>query len=249
MQSSDVILVVDDDLKLCQAIKAILNEVGYETFVAHDGIEALEKLNQHPIRLLLTDIEMPRLNGYQLLQQLRANPIWSQIPLIFLTGRELDSDIRFGKELGADDYLTKPLEVADLLATIKGKLRRFQPSLASSNLITQTAVLPTETAHILSSGELRLNLREHRAWFQEKPISLSAREFNLLAQLMKQPERPLAPKRLVKETHGLETDNKEAGTLLRPLIRSLRRRLGYPVGTPGCIENVRGVGYRLNSTT
>jgi DNA-binding response OmpR family regulator len=236
------ILVVDDQPDLLENIKLTLEAADYAVLTAADGIEALTVLESQRIDLILADIAMPRMNGYQLYERVRGNPQWVAIPFIFLTARALDSDIRYGKELGADDYLTKPIQPEDLLAAVQGKIRRAQQLMqvparpAASQALGQRA---------LTVGRLQIDPGQHRAWINEQPVHLSAREFTLLEYLARREGTVVSPRELIQITHGLDTDDLEAGTLLRPLIRSLRRKLGYSIGEMGCIENVRGVGYRL----
>jgi len=237
------ILVVDDQAELLDNIRFALETAGYIVLTACDGLEALEILNVQPVDLILADIAMPRMNGYQLYERVRQNPHWLAIPFIFLTARTLDSDIRYGKELGVDDYLSKPIQPEDLLAAVHGKLKRAR----------QLARRPAQTAssstvmedNIITLGQLRIDADQHRAWLDEEAVALSAREFGLLEYLARRPGKVISPQELIQVTHQFKTDHGEAGTLLRPLVRSLRRKLGYPVGETGCIENVRGVGYRL----
>ena len=189
---------------------------------------------------------MPRLNGYQLYERLRQNPDWITIPFIFLTARSLDSDIRYGKELGVDDYLTKPIQPEDLLATVQGKLRRGrQLARSASGPGASPATRAEDRPGQLEVGKLRLDAHQHRAWWAGQPLKLAAREFLLLLHLAQRADLVVSPQTLIKITHELETDFAEASGLLRPMIRSLRRKLGCPPGEMGCIENVRGVGYRL----
>ena len=117
------ILVVDDHVELLENIELTLEAAGYRVLTARDGMEALEVLRSQPVSLVLADIAMPCMNGYQLYDRIRANPQWVTIPFVFLTARALDSDVRYGKELGADDYLTKPMQPEDLLAAVQGRLR------------------------------------------------------------------------------------------------------------------------------
>jgi DNA-binding response OmpR family regulator len=236
------ILVVDDQPDVLVSIGLALEAAGYRVLTASDGIEALDVLESQPVDLILADIAMPRMNGYQLHERVRENPQWVAIPFIFLTARALDSDIRYGKELGADDYLTKPIQSEDLLAAVQGKLRRAQQL---AQLSPQVAPVQELRPHVLSVGRLQIDPGQYRAWLDEQPIQLSAKEFMLLEYLARQAGQVVSPQELIQVTHGLETDPVEAGSLLRPLIRTLRRKLGYPVGEMGCIENVRGVGYRL----
>jgi CheY-like chemotaxis protein len=129
------ILVVDDQPTLLESVEFTLQATGYSVLTAKDGVEALTMLQSQTVDLILADIVMPRLNGYQLYERVRQNPRWVAIPFMFLTGQKLDSDIRYGKELGVDDYLTKPIQPEDLLAAVQGKLRRAR----------QLAILGVET--------------------------------------------------------------------------------------------------------
>jgi DNA-binding response OmpR family regulator len=150
--------------------------------------------------------------------------------------------VRYGKELGVDDYLTKPFVPEDLFAVVRGKLRRAL-QIAPQPISPASSAEPGPRA--LTLGKLCVDPGQHRVWLDGEPIKLSATEFTLLEYLARQAGQLVSPQEVVKVTHGLDTDHVEAGTLARPLIRSLRRKLGYPVGDMGCIENVRGVGYRL----
>ncbi len=240
------ILVTDDQRDLLAMIRMTLTSAGYTVLEADNGLDALALLEDQPVDLILADIAMPRLNGYQLYQRVRENPRWLLIPFIFLTARALDSDIRYGKELGVDDYLTKPIQPEDLLAAIQGRLRRAQQLAQVASAPTPAPAAPAEQRGIVL-GPLRVDPDQHRAWMRAQVLDLSAREFTLLEYLARRADMMIPPHELIRATHGLETDDIEAGGLLRPLIRSLRRKLGYGVGETGCIENVRGVGYRLTT--
>jgi DNA-binding response OmpR family regulator len=241
METVASILVVDDQPDVLDSIGLVLEAAGYRVLTASDGVEALDVLEPQPVDLILADIAMPRMNGYQLYERVRENPQWVAIPFVFLTARALDSDIRYGKGLGVDDYLTKPIQPEDLLAAVQGRLLRAQQ-------LAQASPQPPSPAmgvRALTIGRLQIDPGQHRAWLGEQPIQLSAREFTLLEYLARRAGQVVSPQELIQITHELKTDHVEAGALLRPLIRSLRRKLGYPVGEMGCIENVRGVGYRL----
>ena len=242
MEPTVSILVVDDEPRLLNGIRLTLEAGGYKVLVASDGIEALSVLREQPVNLIVADIAMPRMNGYQLYEQVRTDPQWVAIPFIFLTARAMDSDIRYGKELGADDYLTKPFDPKDLLAAVRGKLRRAQ-QLAQQPV--RHTLPPEPESCTLTVGSLQVDPSQHRVWLGADPIELSAREFALLEHLARRANQVVSPQELIRATHDLETDYGEASLLLRPLIRTLRRKLGYSVGEMGCIENVRGVGYRL----
>ncbi|MGD8624897.1 MAG: response regulator transcription factor [Anaerolineae bacterium] len=244
MHQPATILVVDDQPEIVENLAMVLESEGYYVQTAADGIEAFEKLESQPVDLIIADIAMPRMNGYQLYERVRENPAWLTVPFIFLTARALDSDIRYGKQLGVDDYLTKPIQPEDLLAVVEGRLKRAR-QLADLGAAASSAPQSATSPGTIDLGQLRIDPRQHRVWMGDQPVKLSAREFILLETMARRVGQVLSPEELILATHDLETDKIEAGSLLRPLIRSLRRKLGYDVGQFGCIENIRGVGYRL----
>ena len=132
MKTNISILVVDDEPNFLDNIRLALEAEGYRVLSAGNGVEALAVLHSQPVNLILADIAMPEMNGYQLYERVRERPQWLTVPFVFLTARKLDSDIRYGKELGVDGYLTKPIRAADLLAVVRGKLRRAQQLVQST---------------------------------------------------------------------------------------------------------------------
>jgi DNA-binding response OmpR family regulator len=242
VNTGTLILVVDDEENIGDCIRRMLEMAGYQVLVARDGVEALEALESQPVALILADITMPRMNGYQLHERVVGDPRWVTIPFVFVTARSLDSDIRYGKELGADDYLTKPFRREDLLGAVRGRLRRAR-QLAEARGFSATS--NRATSEVLALGDLHIDLGQHCVWLSGRQVRVSAREFRLLACLARQQRQVVSLEGLVQATHELDTDRTEAGSLLRPIVRSLRRKLGYPAGQMGCIRNVRGVGYQL----
>ena len=128
-----------------------------------------------------------------------------------------------------------------LVAAVEGKLRRARQLVQSIAQLTPQA----STERVLTVGPLRVDAGQHRVWLGEGEVLLSAREFALLEHLARHTGKVMSPQELIRVTHGLDTDPLDAGALLRPLVFSLRRKLGYRVAEKSCIENVRGVGYRL----
>lgn len=261
MPAQPTILVVDDQPELLSGLQLTLEFAGFHVLTASDGHLALQILRSTTIDLILADIAMPQLNGYQLYEQVRADLSLVRIPFVFLSARAMESDIRYGKMLGVDDYLTKPVKPEDLLATIEGRLRRARDLIAAPSLEGRVSDAPAEPhapagpasadevdlreADLVVAGRLRISPGQHRVWLAERRVELPAREFRVLEYLARRAGDVVAPRAIVQISHGLHIDDVEAGVLLRPLIRQLRRRLGYQVGEMGCIENVRGVGYRL----
>ena len=242
---AETILIVEDQASVRACLEQMLHMSGYQVLAAADGSEALTILATHGVDLILADIMMPNMDGYQLFERVVENPDWVQIPFIYLTARVLDHDVRFGKELGVDDYLVKPVEAKDLLAVIRGKLRRAQCVERTSG----QAQAPWQSGSqpgILTLGRLELQVGEYRVWFDGESVELSTTEFLLLECLAQQVNRVVPLPELLRATHGLDTDYREASNLLRPLVRSIRRKMGYDAGDLGFIESVRGVGYRFS---
>lgn len=238
------VLIVDDDVNTLDFLRLLLQQYGYEIFAARDGCEALELLETQPVDLILADVAMPRLNGYQLCQQVKsaANPHLALTPIVLMSCRTLDSDIRYAKALGADDYLTKPFVIEDLLAVVEGKLlaaERLRTLFVQQSGGSQTMTL------IINQQQVQLDYRQHRAWVGEVEVDLTAREMFLLEKLARQPNEVVSLADLVKATHELTTDYQEASQLVRPLIRTLRHKLKSHLGEDPCIKNVRARGYLL----
>jgi DNA-binding response OmpR family regulator len=242
MTSDASILVVEDQATVRTCLVQLLQGHGYQVRVAKNGIQALAILQAESVDLILADIMMPSMDGYTLHEHVAGNPDWVAIPFIFLTARLLDSDVRRGKEMGVDDYLVKPVAAEDLLATVRGKLRRAERVARATSL---TPSRPRQGSDGLTLGRLRVEPGEYRTWMDGERVKLSNTEFKLLECLAQRASRVVAMQDLVKVTHSLDTTYAEASDLLRPMIRSLRRKLGYSAGDMGCIESVRGVGYRL----
>jgi DNA-binding response OmpR family regulator len=263
MTSQVTILVVDDQPEILSGLQLTLESAGYCVLVAEDGHLALDRLHNEMVQLILADIAMPEMNGYQLYEHVRADPNLVRIPFIFLTARALASDVRYGKMLGADDYLAKPVKPEDLLAAVEGRLRRardlagtlsegdapprLSPRVGLEPPAPDAGDMPERLADLIVVGALRIAPAQHRVWLAGREVDLPAREFRVLELLGHRAGDVLSPQEIVQTSHGITTDELEAGALLRPLIRQLRRRLGYAVGEMGCIENIRGVGYRLVS--
>lgn len=263
MTTQVTILVVDDQPEILSGLQLTLESAGYRVLVAEDGHLALDRLHSETVQLILADIAMPEMNGYQLYEHVRADPNLVRIPFIFLTARALASDVRYGKMLGADDYLAKPVKPEDLLAAVEGRLRRARdlagalsegeaPPRLSPRMLQESPApaagdMPERMADLIVVGALRIAPAQHRVWLSGREVELPAREFRVLELLAHRAGNVLSPQEIVQTSHGITTDEIEAGALLRPLIRQLRRRLGYAVGEMGCIENIRGVGYRLVS--
>jgi DNA-binding response OmpR family regulator len=242
------VLVVDDDTDTLDFLRILLKQQGYEIYTAQDGSEALEVIATQSVDLILSDVAMPYLNGYELCQRIKhaPDPRLLLTPVILMSGRTLDSDIRYAKSLGADDYLPKPLDVDDLLAVVQGRLLAAERLQSLFEHGTNGAAV---TTLIINEKSIRIDYRQHRVWVEDHEVELTAREVFLLERLARQPNEVVSLVEMVKATHNLTTDSQEAGQLLRPLIRTLRRKLEVHLGEVPCIKNVRSRGYMLIANT
>ena len=248
-------MIVDDQYENRFGIRQVLELHQFLVVEAENGYSALKILEEQNVDLILSDVAMPNMNGYQLFERVRMNPDWLFIPFIFLTARSLNSDIQFGKSLGVDDYLLKPIDFDDLISVVQGKLKRMQQLHDMQTAVSEPSPFPPEIAPEISKitsesgtltlGRLSLNRAQHRVWLNKQEISFSTKEFALLDVLTQKSPDVCATLDIIKATHDFETDYTEASNLLRPLIRSLRRKLTSDTTQANCIETVRGIGYRL----
>jgi len=221
------VLVVEDDQKILRFMRANLLASNYEVYTATDGEEALFKYEQLLPDIILLDIILPKLNGYQILQELRK---FSQVPVILITAKRDVADIIKGLELGADDYIVKPFDVNELLARIKAVSRRTTAENAEQN--------PS-----INAGILNLNFRTLAVKVDGKDIKLTPTEFKLLAELAKNRGRVITHEDLLATVWGPEY--RDETHYLRVCIAKIRQKTAVPKGTTGYIQTVPTVGYMM----
>lgn len=234
------ILVVDDDPTTAELVEATLTKEGLAVTRMPDGLAALKWLEDHQPNLIIADIMMPRMNGYQLFERVRRNPDWVWIPFIFLSGRDATEDIRYGKELGADDYLTKPFEPGDLLAAVWGKLARYEHLVASAGVQVKRKL-----AGQYEVGTLVVDFSRREVIAQGEQVLLSPTEFEILHRLVAANGAVVDYGELLNDDVRDSVDERDAAELLRYHIRNLRRKLEDTGESKETIANVRSVGYRL----
>lgn len=220
------ILVVDDERPIAEILKYNLEKEGFAVLVAYDGEEALRLAFQEHPALILLDIMLPRLDGFSVCKQIRQK---MDVPIIMLTARETEIDKILGLEIGADDYVTKPFSIRELIARIKATLRRVQ--------------MQKKTPELLSCGELTLDLGKMELKKGEKQIELTYREFNLMAFLIKNVGYVFSREKLLEEVWGYEYigDMRTVDVT----IRRLREKVETDPGNPYFLCTKRGVGYYL----
>lgn len=220
------ILVVDDTRNVQVLLSDFLSSQDYDVITASDGREALEMVQTHSPDLVLLDIMMPNMDGYQFISHLRRE---SSIPVIMITARQQEADIIHGFDLGADDYITKPFRLRELLVRIRAVLRR--------------AAFRESQEQILTVGDITLDSKKHEVRQNNQVIELTPLEFLVLEMLMQSPGQVVRRAGLCMRL--MESGYSGSEATLKIHIRNLRLKLGDDSNQPRYIETVFGVGYRF----
>jgi len=224
------ILAADDDPQLLRLIARNLQLEDYEVLMADDGKQALEQIEQHAPDLVLLDVMMPRMDGFTVCQRVRE---FSAIPIIIVTARGQDQDKVHGLDLGADDYLTKPFSIEELLARVRSVLRRAQ----------FTANEQAHTMRTATIGELTIEYAQHLVTMGEREIVLTPTEYRILAYLAQNNGRVVTQDLLLEQIWGIEYIGE--GHLLQVNINRLRHKIEPDPMHPRYILTKVGIGYLL----
>lgn len=238
----ETILVVDDEPTLLDTLKYNLVKAGYNVRTAEDGLEALQTARATRPNLILLDLMLPGLDGIEVCRLLRRE---SDVPIIMLTARDEEIDKVLGLELGADDYLTKPFSLRELLARVKALLRRNEAVKARGE--AAEAIPPANgKGSTLRAANLTLDTGQHRATRDGMELNLKPREFDLLAFLMLNPGQVFTRDQLLDKVWGYEYMGDSRTVDVH--MRWLREKIEDNPSDPHVLETVRGVGYRLNGS-
>ncbi|MEA2640793.1 MAG: hypothetical protein QOF51_2187 [Chloroflexota bacterium] len=230
------VLLVEDEPTLLATIAYNLRREGHRVLTAVDGEQALEIAGAGDAPdVVVLDIMLPKLDGFEVCRRIRLR---SSVPILMLTAKTDEVDRVVGLELGADDYLTKPFSMRELLARVKALLRR-------RDLLAAELSRVATSAERLSAGDLTIDLGEHRVMKAGSPVALTPKEFDLLAFLVRHRGHVFSADRLIEQVWGYDRST-DTGTV--PVhVRSLRQKLEDDPSQPTRIETVRGVGYRFAS--
>ena len=222
------ILVVEDDEKLAALVAEFLGKEGFLVEIVHRGDEAVPRILNNPPELVILDLMLPGLDGFEVCKQVR-----DRYPgfLLMLTARNEDVDEILGLELGADDYVTKPVRPRVLVSRIRALLRRHPEG------------VPAEAGDPVQCGNLHIDPRNRTVTQEDAPVELSSGEFDLLFYLARRPGEIIDRDQLYREVRGIEYDGLDRSIDLR--IARLRKKLGDDAKHPTLIKSVRGVGYLL----
>jgi two-component system, OmpR family, response regulator len=228
------ILVVDDDKNILDVLKYNLLQDGFITVTAEDGIQALELARREKPDLILLDIMLPGIDGFEVCRILRKE---MPVPILMLTAKTEEIDKVVGLELGADDYITKPFSIRELMARVRAMVRR-------SHWNKQSAPVSESTAQpVLTAANLEVDVSGHRVFYKGQMINLSPKEFGLLAFLMRHRGQVFNREQLVEQIWGYEFGG--TARTVDVHILSLRRKIGDSAEKPEHLLTVHGLGYKF----
>jgi len=222
------ILLVDDEIQLISLLSDVLTKEGYQVISARNGQEAIYSARQGKPDLIILDIMMPEMDGYEFIRQHRSE---RDTPIILLTARVEEEEKVLGLRMGADDYITKPFSPRELVARVEALLRRTKS--------------PTDKTRNLRVAGLFLDYQSRRVEVDGQPVELTRSEFDLLAVLMSAPGRVFSRGELLEKMQGGYVQGYERTIDVH--VKNLRNKIEEDPHNPCCIETVYGVGYRLTA--
>ena len=224
------VLIVDDEKNIVDILKFNLGKEGYDTVCAYDGRDGLDKARSTNPDLILLDVMLPYMDGFQVCRTLRNEG--NEVPIIMITAREEETDKVMGLELGADDYITKPFSVRELLARVKTNIRRASTSQAS----------PSEySGEVLRFGELAIDIGRHSVFRDGRELELTQREYELIKFLAERPGKVISRQELMSEVW--QYDYYGDLRAVDVAVRRLREKLEKNPAEPEYVITKRGAGY------
>ncbi|MFZ1288805.1 MAG: response regulator transcription factor [Melioribacteraceae bacterium] len=223
------ILLVDDEKDIVEFLQYNLEAEGFEVISAYDGESALEKMQENP-DLVVLDVMMPKMNGYEVCRNIRLNEVYNDVPIIFLTAKTSEFDELKGFDLGADDYIKKPISPKMLVARIKSKIKKLSYSDEKNQ----------QNSSILKIGPLEINKEKFEVKVNGQIIILPKKEFAILHYLAKRPGKVFPRDRILNDVWG--EDIYVIERTIDVHIRKIREKLGSEADI---IETIKGVGYRF----
>jgi two-component system, OmpR family, response regulator VanR len=233
MPEPRAILVVEDDVEIARLVAIHLRNEGFRVILCEDGTRALAELDAHEIHLVILDIMLPGIDGFEVCRRIRAAS--RPVPIIMLTARREDMDKILGLSTGADDYLTKPFNVLELLARVRSQLRRYLD-------LNRSQTMGPSTGGTLVVGDLTVDPVCHTVSLDGRPVDLTATEFDILSLLAGHPGRVFSAEEIFRRVWG--DRHYESTNTVMVHIRHLRQKIERDPARPVRIRTVWGVGYR-----
>ncbi|MCF6460018.1 response regulator transcription factor [Clostridium sp. Cult3] len=223
------ILVVDDEPSIVELLKYNLENSGYEIKEAYDGVEALNMVSEERFDLIILDLMLPKIDGIEVCKRLKRED--SHIPIIMLTAKSSEADKVLGLNIGADDYITKPFSIKELIARVNALLRRIGETEKQNGGV------------IINLGNLRVDLERHEVEKNGELLDLTLKEFELLRILLENKGKVLSRNILLDKVWGYDFYGETRTVDVH--VRNLRKKIEDDDRNPQYIETVRGVGYRI----
>lgn len=227
------ILIIEDNKEITELERDYLEANDFEVDIAKDGVTGLEKALADEYNLILLDIMLPRMDGFQVCREIRAQ---KDVPILMVSAKREDIDKIRGLGLGADDYISKPFSPSELVARVKAHISRYER-------LTSRAGAAPKDEDVLKVGELEIHLKKHRVFSQGKEAFLTNREFELLAFLAKHPGIVFSRERIFDRVWGLDAAGDTATVMVH--INRIREKIEPDPTQPIYIETVWGAGYRF----
>ena len=231
MQKNNKILIIEDDPHISELLEIHLGDLGYELKHAADGVAGVEKFEEDEYALVILDLMLPKLDGFEVCKQIRAQNTYT--PILMLTSKSEELDKVLGLELGADDYITKPFSIRELMARIKAIFRRIE---ADKEKATDNS-----KSKELIFGDLKIYLEKRKVLLDKAPIDLTAKEFDLLALFASNPGRAYSRQELLDIVWGYQFDGYEH--TVNSHINRLRSKIEPDPANSKYIKTVWGIGY------
>ncbi|MEJ2635742.1 MAG: response regulator transcription factor [Calditrichia bacterium] len=233
MEKEKSILIIEDDPDIVNVVKIHLKDLGYVLDEAADGFAGIERIRQNRYDLIILDLMLPRMDGFEVCKQIRS--IDNYLPILMLTARSEELDRVLGLELGADDYLTKPFSIRELLARIKAIFRRMDVNKDKGE---------PKNWQVRQYGHLIVDFEKRKVMLDQKSIELTAKEFDLLAQFIRHPGRAYSRQELLDLVWGYQFDGYDH--TVNSHINRLRAKIEQDPANPMYIKTVWGIGYRFS---
>lgn len=225
---ADKILIVEDEAHITRTLRLYLEQAGYQVVIIADGAQAIPAFRHEKPDLVILDLHLPHVDGWEICRQIRRE---GDTPIIMLTARSEESDKLIGLELGADDYVTKPFSPREVTARVRVVLRRSHGQV--------------QPPPILRADTLILDLEAHTAAKADQPLDLTPTEFDILVAFMRHPGQAFTRLQLVEASQGVAYEGYER--VIDQHIKNLRAKLGDDARAPCFIQTVFGVGYRFSA--
>ena len=235
------ILVVDDEKSIRELLVFNLEKEGYNTIEASDGAEAVEKALECKPDLILLDVMLPRLDGISVCKKLRYALNINTIPILMISARDTESDKIVGLEMGADDYITKPFQIREVMARIKANLRKSEIAISANNEFNQTKS-QNDAEDIIKVGDLTLDLKRVEARVKDEVINLTKKEFDVLKYLATQPGKVVTREMLLRDVWEYEEFVGAIRTIDVTMNR-IRDKIEKDKSNPKILITKRGSGY------